>query len=495
MGNTTTNRNYHEKMFKLAIFTRADGITINPFMCSYIRSYIRNGIVVMTEEFIQLLGGFQTMNEIGANGMNTIVIIGNNEENADKITSACLFVKDIKDAIKLLSQKYHDKIWWLIGDNRACNQFIENGLVMHIHHSQSFDDDYSNEWVKLNSNLLTQNTLFNTNLIEKNDFEILSNVKCVNNHSKRLRHYVRKNEEEITLLNAMNNIIQNGFVRPTRTGVKSRSLFGQMFEYTMVEKNNPETGISSYRLPLLTTKRMFTRGVFTELKWFLSGGTDSKTLEDQGINIWKGNTTKEFLNSVQLGNYNEGETGPIYGFQWRHWNAKYIQGKKDYNGEGVDQVGNVIRSLINDPYGRRHIISGWNVEQLSEMCLPPCHVLYQFLVHEENGQKYLSLMMYQRSCDVFLGLPFNICSLGMFLMIMAHRVDMKPYKIIHNVADFHLYETHIEAATKQIQREPCCFPYISITCDKKNNLEDYDFTDIQINDYHHHNGIKAEMLA
>lgn len=484
-------------MFKLAIFLRVDGVTVLPFCCSYLRSYVSDGVVVITQSFIKLIGGLQKLNELSNQCFEHAVIVGNSSEvmiPSDSMNYSFEFAKNMTEAIRYLSKRHSGKSWWFVGDNEECNKYIKNGLIMNVHLSKSYDEEYTNEWMRISQHTIQQDGMFDKAFLETQEFDLLSNAKYLNGKAQSLRHYIRRNDEESKLLSAMYEIITKGFRRPTRTGVSTRALFGQQFEYRMIE-NIDATGKSSFRLPLLTTKKMFIRGVFAELKWFLSGGTDSKILERDGVNIWKGNTSKEYLNSIGLSNYDEGETGPIYGFQWRHWNAEYKQGTHDYANKGIDQVQNVIQSLQSDPYGRRHIISAWNVEQLDEMCLPPCHVLYQFMCHEENGQMYLSLMMYQRSCDVFLGLPFNICSLGMFLTIMAHRVNMKPYKIIHSIADFHLYETHIQAATQQIQRDPCCFPYISLNCDVKENIEDYNFEDIKIENYYHHNPIKAEMLA
>lgn len=596
------------------------------------------------------------------------------------------------------------------------------------------------------------------------------------------------NPEETALLSAMQEIISNGFKRGNRTAVDTRSVFGRMFEYHMEKQVDPQTGQPMYRLPLLTTKKMFTRGIFAELKWFLNGRVDSKELETKGVNIWKGNTSREYLDGRDLSDYEVGETGPIYGFQWRHWGAEYITNKKDYQGEGIDQVGLVINSLKNDPFSRRHVISGWNVSDLDKMCLPPCfvagtlvttkrgyveierlvdndivmthlgnwkpimnrqertysgtmykidhvgcgdsltatdehpflvktvqlcdfeppryklsketqwvaaknlnperhvlclpieqcekpvsitvvvdgkmstsspidyfmvgvfigkrgnildlqfvppgwsilkefssdsrdmccdmipewvqtlpksdlrdlvrgfefscesrektfllshnkhialsmqriyaklgvatrvclnngcyiivkvtsdiqgrcyadhqylylpiagiksipgnqlvynlevaddnsyvvqniathncHMLYQFLVHETDGQKYLSLMMTQRSCDTFLGLPFNICSLGMFLFLMARTVGMEPHKIIHSIADMHIYENHIDAAQQQVKRTPHAFPYIKMRQDAPiKAIEDYEYSDIEIVGYTCHGPLSGSMVV
>lgn len=579
------------------------------------------------------------------------------------------------------------------------------------------------------------------------------------------------NLEEKHLLNTMQDIISNGHVQQNRTSIPTRSVFGRMFEYQMIQQVDPKSNEPMYRIPMLTTKKMFLRGIFEELMWFLNGRVDAKELQAKKVRIWDGNTSREYLDRVGLTEYEEGETGPIYGFQWRHWGAEYVSGKKEYNREGLDQVAQTVYSLKTDPFSRRHIISGWNVADLDKMCLPPCfiagskvltdrgyvaieelqdidkvythkgnwkpiinrqkrsyakdlykithganinpiicteehpflvkrylshdspswmaakdivptehlicipiermqgppsititfegkflipkelnyermggfvampygfkehsgweilsqfrdsthtliipewlqrsqihdlhmfiygfessaaspyascfhvenmecalslqriyaklgiasrvsldidnpviikqstnigvgrysdghylympimdvsrhreeeaidvynievaddnsyvvqnvathncHVLYQFLVHEEHGQKHLSLMMTQRSCDTFLGLPFNICSLGLFLALMAKTVDMIPHKIIHSIADMHIYENHIDAAQSQIAREPYPFPYIRVIR-KKAAIEDYTLDDIEIIGYQSHSAIKAPMVA
>ncbi len=486
-------------MFKTTIFTRLDRTTINPFACDDICSYIKGGLIILTQKMFELIGGIDTFKQFKID-YSKLIIVGDitySLELGIVNGSNILFVENIHEAIKFLSENYSPNHWWFIGDNASTNKFIKSGLIMDIHITKTYSHSNTWEWNYFDQYCIPQSEVFDEQLlIEPNlEFKLVSSVPCGLSKTKVIRHFIRRNLEEINLLHAMTDIIINGFKKTNRTGVNTRSLCGRQFEYKMVERIDPETGKSSYRLPLLTTKRMFTRGVFKELKWFLRGGTNSKALEKDGVNIWKGNTTKQYLNSVGLTNYDEGETGPIYGFQWRHWGALYQNGKNDYTGEGIDQVANVINSLKTDPFSRRHIISAWNVEDIDKMCLPPCHVLYQFLVHEENDQKYLSLMMYQRSCDTFLGLGFNICSLGMFLLMMSHQVNMKPHRIIHSVCDLHIYETHVDAVTKQIQRTPCMFPYISINCEPKEKIEDYEYSDLLIEDYYHHAAIKADMVA
>lgn len=462
-------------MFSSAIFINNVGLTLNPFGCEIIRSYIREEVMTMSVQQFMLSREFIPQ-------CRQLVLIGTNIFG-DQFTDNVIFVKDLQAAIKHLSATYADRTWWFIGDNADINSLIKQGLIMNVYLSKICPSE--EHW-----SISIQDEQFDSLILYESDFDLISTTGI---HTlKTTRHFRRQNVEELTLLNAMKEVITNGFRRPNRTGIDTRALFGKQFEYTMVERIDPITKKSSYRFPLLTTKKMFVRGVFAELKWFLSGGTNSKELESQGVNIWKGNSSREYLDSIGLQHFEDGECGKIYGHQWRNWGGDIRRA-----GTGIDQVRNVIDSLKNDPFGRRHIINGWNVADIAnkELSLPPCHILYVFMVREKDGQKYLSLMMTQRSCDVFLGLPFNIVSCSMFLLIMAHQVNMKPDRFIHSIADFHLYESHIDAATLQIQRNPCAFPYISINGDQKDDPKDYDYSDIEITDYHSYPSIRVDMIA
>lgn len=472
-------------MFKLAVYLDNDNITINPFACDNLSSYLRNGIIVMTQSMLDMTNDLEMMQF----PVQKIIVIG----DINLESKHCIYVcKDIDHCLKYLMKNFQDMVWWLIGDNKLANELIWKGIVMDVHLSKSYANKKSLEYKFTSAHLLRQSVMFDKSLLEhpSMNFKLLSSTLDLRSDTKSHRHFFRRNEEECFLLNAMRDVVNYGFRNPNRTGVNTRSMFGKQFEYKLIERIDPNTNESYYRVPLLTTKKMFIRGIFEELKWFLSGDTNSKTLEDKKVNIWKGNTSREYLDSVGLTHYEEGEAGPIYGHQWRCYNAKY---KSEEN--GIDQVANVIKSLQEDPFSRRHIINSWNPIQLSEMALPPCHVLYQFMVHEENGQKYLSLSMYQRSSDTFLGLPYNIFSCCLFLMMMAHKVGYKPYKFIHSIGDFHIYENHMKAVETQLQRVPFMFPYARITGETKLNLEDYEYSDIDIQDYYSYNTIKADMVA
>ncbi len=261
-------------------------------------------------------------------------------------------------------------------------------------------------------------------------------------------------EGERGYLILLKQLIENGEERDGRNG-KTRSIFGSKLEFTF------ENGF-----PLLTTKRMFWRGVVEELLWFLRGSTDAKELQAKGVHIWDGNTTREFLDQCGLTDYAEGECGPIYGRQWRAFNGAY-PGREG----GVDQVAYLLRELSTNPHGRRAVLSAWNPSQQHMMCLPPCHVLYQFYVSQHG----LCCQMYQRSCDTCAGLPFNIASTALLTAILAHILHLTPHKIILVIGDTHIYEEHIEAAREQIERQPGPLPNVCISREapsKDSTIED-----------------------
>lgn len=279
-------------------------------------------------------------------------------------------------------------------------------------------------------------------------------------------------------LDALRDILENGERRVTRNSV-TLSKFSLKLDFDI-----------SSSFPLLTTKRMYWKGIAHELLWFINGNTNSKILENNGINIWKGNSTREFLDSVNLNNYEEGDCGPIYGFQWRHFGEKYKGMNYNYNGLGIDQLQNCINLIINNPSSRRIFMSAWNPIDLDEMCLPPCHVSYQFYV---SSKKELSCIMYQRSGDMFLGIPFNIASVSLLVYLIANITNTIPHKISIIIGDAHIYENHIEQVKQQLSRNQYDLPILKIK-NKYNNINDYKYDDLIIENYKCHPNIKAEMV-
>ena len=243
-------------------------------------------------------------------------------------------------------------------------------------------------------------------------------------------------------------------------------------------------------VPVLTTKKVAIKTCIKELLWFISGKTSNKILKSQNVHIWDGNGSRDFLDSRGLTNLEEDDLGPVYGHQWRHFNAPYTNCETDYTDKGVDQLLYIIKCL-KDPkerYSRRLVMSAWNPCQLEEMALPPCHVLAQFNVVKDE----LSCALYQRSGDVGLGVPFNIASYSILTHIIAKHCNLKPKEFVYYLGNTHIYDDHIEELKQQIERKPYKFPEICIK-NTYTSIDEYRISDIDIIDYEYHPPIKMEM--
>jgi len=414
--------------------------------------------------------------------------------------------------------------------------------------------------------------IFDRKLLE--NYELLQNQRFIDGGS--IYTYVPKETEEQQYLDLITNILSTGDTRIDRTGVGTHSLFG---------KCHMTFDLRDGRIPVLTTKKVFWKAVVEELLWFLSGSTDANILKDKGIHIWDGNTTREFLDSRGLTEYKEGDIGPGYGFQWRHFGAEYkgydtlcsdckasFAGSElpcnnysehncfQYKGKGVDQIARIIDMIKNDPYSRRIILSAWNPEALDKMALPPCHIMAQFYVkdikspnskdispnskdifpnskdifpnfknkspnfknkspnfknkspNEVGGNisggnisggnistKELSCLMYQRSADTGLGMPFNIASYSLLTHIIAKECGIKTGEFIYVVGDSHIYNTHVEAMKEQLKRKPLNGPTVVINNKPPNlnniskSLFDIKSENIKLMDYESHERIVMNM--
>jgi thymidylate synthase len=291
------------------------------------------------------------------------------------------------------------------------------------------------------------------------------------------------NQEEQQYIDLIENIFENGTLESTRNG-NTKAIFGNMMRFSLKDG----------QIPILTTKKTAWKTCLKELLWFIQGHTDNKLLKNQNVHIWDANGSREFLDSRNLTNYEEDELGPIYGFQWRHFNAPYTNSQTDYSNQGIDQLMQAI-TMLKDPSqrtSRRIIVSAWNPCQLDEMALPPCHVLFQFHVKQN---KYLSCSLYQRSGDVGLGVPFNIASYSFLVHIIAKHCDLEPDEFVYFLGNAHIYENHFDALQTQIKREPKPFPKISIK-NKHENIDDYTVNDIEfLTEYTYHDSIKMKMSA
>jgi thymidylate synthase len=331
--------------------------------------------------------------------------------------------------------------------------------------------------------------LYSNLVVHKNDFDILTNdsnnlINCNDTTSKvsdnMFKHVV--NQEEYQYLNLIENILENGVWEEGRNG-KTKSVFGQSMRFSLKDG----------KIPILTTKKTAWKTCLKELLWFIRGQTDNQILKEQGVHIWDANGSREFLDSRGLHHYQEDILGPIYGAQWRHFNAEYDASDGTASTEGVDQLQQIIDAL-KDPKqrtSRRLVMSAWNPCQLDQMALPPCHILCQFNVHDGNK---LSCMMVQRSNDECCGTPFNIASYSFLTHLLAKHCGLEAYEFVYFKGNCHIYEEHIETIKEQLNREPYPFPTVTIK-EIKENINDYQVEDFIINNYQHHPPIKFQMVA
>ncbi|EEB09423.1 thymidylate synthase [Schizosaccharomyces japonicus yFS275] len=300
---------------------------------------------------------------------------------------------------------------------------------------------------------------------------------------------VPSNKEEQQYLDLIKRILETGELRNDRTGTGTRSIFAP-----------PQLrfSLSNNTLPLLTTKKVFLRGVLQELLWFLRGDTNAKHLTEKDIHIWDGNGSREFLDKMGFFDRAEGDLGPVYGFQWRHFGAKYTDCNADYTGQGVDQLAQVVHQLKNNPNDRRIIMSAWNPAAIPQMALPPCHLLCQFYVSapaQPGGRPRLSCMMYQRSADMGLGVPFNIASYSLLTHMLAHYCNYEAHEFIHVMGDCHIYIDHIEALRTQLARKPLPFPKIHFRRSPREvgSIDGYEYDDFVVEGYNPWGPIKMKM--
>ncbi len=294
-------------------------------------------------------------------------------------------------------------------------------------------------------------------------------INLGNNHYVKIYSKEKINTDESKYIDLVKDVLVNGESRDDRTGVGTISVFGRHF--TMDISNS---------FPLLTTKRVFWRGVAEELLFFISGKTDTKILEAKGVNIWKGNTSREFLDKRGLNNLQEGEYGKSYGYQWRHF------------GDKVDQLQELIDGIKNDPYSRRHYMTAWNPLELNNIPLPACHLSCQFYVSPKTNK--LSCQVYMRSCDIFLGLPFNIASYALLTYMICHLTNLQPEKLSFCLGDAHIYKNHIEQCKEMINRDLKHLPTLKIKREVK-DIDSFNFEDFEIVGYNPHPTIKAEMAV
>ena len=285
--------------------------------------------------------------------------------------------------------------------------------------------------------------------------------------------------DENQYLSLIDDIINHGIMVNGRNG-NAKTIFGAAMHFSLEDNT----------IPILTTKRVAWKTCAKELFWFMLGHTNNNLLRDENVHIWDANGSRDFLDSRNLQHLQENDLGPVYGHQWRHFNAAYVDCNTNYEGKGVDQLQYII-DCLKDPierYSRRLVMSAWNPEQLDMMALPPCHVLSQFNVIGEE----LSCSLYQRSGDVGLGVPFNIASYSLLTHIIAKHCGLIPKEFIYYLGNAHIYDNHIEELKTQIERKPYKFPTINIM-NTHATINEYSIKDIELINYESHKSIKMEM--
>jgi dihydrofolate reductase / thymidylate synthase len=343
--------------------------------------------------------------------------------------------------------EYKDSIAWVCGGKQIWYDFLKLKIVEKLHISYIPIDYNCDE--HLDKLFLIKN------------FELIHSDETKKTFFVDTYKYV--NKEECKFLNTVKKIIDKGYESMDRSGVGTLSIFGKSFTYD----------IKNYRLPLFTHRKMFLRGIIEELIFFISGETDTKILENKGVNIWKTHTSESFLKKRNL-TLKEGDYGPSYGFQLRNWGS-------DGTDCGFDQLKYIVNLLKTDPHSRRIIFSYWNPNFIDKVPLPPCHILYMFNVNDKNE---LSCSFTQRSNDFALAGNFNICSASILVFILCKVCNLKPGKIIHNIGNIHLYKNQLEYVNNFIDNEPYNFPLIDVK--KKENCWDYNIQDFSLMFYKSH---------
>ena len=399
---------------------------------------------------------FKSINKILKNRIN-IVISSQDIPNQPNL----YFVKSFHQAI-ILSKSF-----------KSFKTFVIGGLKTYI---QAFSHPECNTiYINIIQKTFNADTKINLDLFDITPYDII-----IDNNTEITLNKATIRHDEFNYLKLLNNTIHFGNKRNTRNGF-TYSLFSQDISFDLTKG-----------FPLLTTKKMFWKGIVEELLFFIRGHTNSKLLEDKGVNIWKWNTTKQFIQDMKLP-YEEGDMGNMYGFQWRHFGTDYIDCHTDYTNKGFDQLNKIIQEIKTNPTSRRIIMTDFDPSKAHQGVLYPCHsIVLQFYVQDE----LLSVKMYQRSIDVALGLPFNIASTSLLLHIIAKLTNKIPYKVILSLGDVHIYDSHFDLFKSQLTKEPFPFPNISIPdFTTIEQVENSQFNDYKLINYVSHEPIKAKMVA
>jgi dihydrofolate reductase / thymidylate synthase len=416
---------------------------------------------------------------------NNIVISNSGKIKSEK--EGCIIASSLEDALKI-AKNLNSHQAFIIGGAKLYSEAIHHPKVQTLYVTEVYDTYECDTFFPDFKKECESNPYIMTHV---------SPFQCNNQIYYRFMKYYRKsiletdprgnvpwvNKVEKNALDSMRQIVETGQERIDRTGIGTRSLFGMQWKYDL-----------SDTFPIWTSKRIFFRAIFEELKLYITGKTDNRILQDEQIYIWDGNTTREFLDKRGLTHYKEGDMGETYGFNMRHFGAEYKGCEHDYTGQGYDQLQNVLDLIKNDPSSRRMLITLWNPSTTHKASLPACMFQYQFYVNEQD--KRLNLQVYLRSSDYFLANNWNVCTGALLVHLICNLkdIDLTPGELTVVTGDTHIYLSHLEAVAENLKREPRPFPKLHIN-KPTDNLADYVFSDIKLIDYCPYPNIRAEMAV
>lgn len=381
----------------------------------------------------------------------------------DSLTNALIFVENKKKDLGIGDI-------FIIGGKQLWEESLDRKLISNVYITIIKNNDYYKSRLNVNSSVYN---IYNNKIFCKH-FNKSSKFQAVENDYAVINKFEYSNKEELIFLKTIEKIIKKGVYKMDRSGVGTYSIFGKSFTYD----------ISNYRLPLFTHRKVFIRGIIEELLFFISGKTNTKLLEEKNVNIWKGHTSREYLNKVGLGEYKEGSYGPAYGFQLRHWGADFKGDEEDYTNCGIDQLEYIVSLLKNKETrcSRRILFSYWNPSVLNKVPLPSCHLLYNFFVNPNTEE--LSVSFYQRSNDYALAGVFNIVSASILTFMLCKITGLKPAKCVHNIGDLHLYSNQLDIVKEFMQNKPyIAWPFMHINNKRENNSDYTSMDEFTIDDF------------
>ena len=425
------------------------------------------------------------------NRINIILSKNENNDYRENIESNYKDTYVINDLVKYIdnlnemnkNHNHYQKIF-IIGGAQIYKHVLEfsesNNLNINLYVTEIYNEFVCDTYFpKIDSNVysLTYVSEF------KEENEIYYRHKIYKQTKNILQNEIWVNKEEYQYLDTLREILEDGQENIDRTNVGTKSLFGKQYKYDLRDT-----------FPALTTKRIFFRGIFEEFMLYLTGKTDNNILNEKKIHIWDGNTTRKFLDKRGLPHYPAGDMGETYGFNFRHFGAKYIDCKQDYTNQGTDQLENVLYLIKNDPHSRRMIINLWNASTLQNAALPACLCMYQFYVNTQK--KELNLQIYIRSSDYFLANNWNTCTGALFVHMICNLkdIDLTPGVLTVVTGDTHIYNSHNDQVKENLERVPRPFPKLIIRS-KKDRLQDFTFDDLKLVDYTPYKNISAPMAV